>query len=133
MIRVPLTLHSPEAIYHHLRVNVGPLYMAIRNNQAIITFPNPEHTQIALHKFQNAVLNNMRLQLFPYQEGDIEPHPQKPSRPEKSLPATSNNSEALPSHTKEINTGPQLSDLTILVEEMLKVRDPNDVIEVVTK
>lgn len=61
MIRVPLTLHSPEAVYHFLRSNVGPLYIAVKKNQAIIHFVNSEHTQLALQKYRHAVVNFLPL------------------------------------------------------------------------
>ena len=79
MIRVPLTFHTPEFVYQFLRSQVGPLYMALKNNQAIVNFTKAGHSELALNKFHNTILNNLPLQLFPYVEGELDnPRPAHP-------------------------------------------------------
>lgn len=135
MIRVPLTFHSPEFVYQFLRNNVGPLYMALKHNQAIIHFAKACHSDLALTKYKDTILNNFPLQLLPYQEGDLDrpqsqsqPQPQPPSQPAES---------AMQEERKQANevTLPpsELSKFTMQIEAMLKVGDPNDLMEKVTR
>ncbi len=87
MIKAPLTFHSPEDIYHFLRNNVGPLYIAIKHSQAIIHFVRPEDAAKALEKYRDGKVNHYPLQLAPYKEGDIQEPPSSqmalPKKPEQ--------------------------------------------------
>lgn len=87
MIRAPLTFHSPEDIYHFLRNNVGPLYMAIKHGQAIIHFVRNQDAQKALEKYRHGIVNHYPLQLSPYEEGDIPASAPRPNPlPENPVP-----------------------------------------------
>ncbi len=118
MIRVPLTFHNPEMVYNFLKTQVGPLYMAIKNNQAILHFAKPEHAQLALSTFQNSTLNGLPLQLMPYVEGDIEDRNPNHCYSASMQPEQNGNEVDVPP--------PKLSEFTMLIEDSLKVRDPED-------
>jgi len=72
IIRTSLAIHSPETIYSFLEKSVGPLYMIVKNGQAIISFANEEHSKIALDKFAQSYIPNFPMKLEVYEEGDLD-------------------------------------------------------------
>lgn len=111
MISASLAFHQPEAIYHFLNRNVGPLYMVVKAGNAIINFAKPEQASIALSKYHNATLMGMPLKLTTFREEDLKKQEQN------GLTSTPNNEQVAvlqnPAEAKE--TSPALSEFTILL------------------
>ena len=103
--------------------------MAIKNNQAIINFIRTGHAELALEKLQNLPLNNMPLQLYPYIEGELDrpqPLPTEPiARSQQPAINMDGNEVILPQ--------PKLSELTIMVEEALKISNQEGPLQKVTR
>lgn len=116
MIKASLQFHSPEDIYHFLKNNVGPLYMAIKQGHAFIHFLRTQDAQKALEKYRQGTLNHFPLQLSPYQEGEADPPPSQPHPPAKS-----------PVQQGEVVVpAPVESELSMLIRSHLEREDPND-------